>query len=38
MVTRTIPAPDARSAVDIRCSDGVGPADFDDLEVEIIIG
>ena len=38
MVTRTIPAPDARTAVDIRCSDGVGPADFDDLQVEITIG
>lgn len=37
MVTRSISAPDARTAVNIRCSDGVGIADFDDLEVEIIV-
>lgn len=37
MVTRTVAAPDTRAAVALRCSDGIGPADFDDLEVEITV-
>src|SRR6056297_3368582 len=37
IVTRTVTVADARTAVDLRCSDGVGPADFDDLEVEITV-
>lgn len=37
MVTRSISYPDARIAVHIRCSDGVGIADFDDLEVEVTV-
>ena len=37
IVTRTLTAPEARMAVTLRCSDGVGSADFDDLEIEVVI-
>ncbi len=37
MVSRTGTRADATTAVTLRCSDGVGPADFDDLEVEIVV-